>query len=143
MRWASGGPKEPTPDEIAALQRYLDARRDTDIGFVVQNGVVSLLTATLTVVADARYQSATVHDHVRAALVLDTNDLAARNRELGQALDHSDVLRIVQAVPGVLGVTMLDLAGLAAATPIKRNALGRRPAAPHELLLLGDIKVMP
>jgi hypothetical protein len=115
-----------------SLRDFLDARRDTDQPLCVCAGIATAFTVAVTVAVDPRREVAPVAAAVTAAALAPESPLVPVERALGQPLDRSDVLLVVHAVPGVLGVPVLTVPGVPAADP-----LGRRVAARWELLVPG------
>jgi len=58
--------------------------------------------------------------------------LGAWSRTMGQPLDRSDVIAVVHAVDGVVGLPTLTLSGVAGDDVV----IGRRAAARYELLVV-------
>lgn len=131
LRAGSGGPRPPEPVEITALGGFLDARRDVSVPLCVCAGTFTAVAMAATLALDPRRESAAVLDAAATALRAPDGSLAPVERSLGQSLDRSDVFAVLHAVPGVLGVPALELAGAA-------GELGRRGAERFELLALAE-----
>lgn len=136
VRTSTTGPRPPVAAEIKDVSDYLDARRDTSVPLCVAGGVVSPVHVAVDVVRDPRLAAGTVAAGVRAALRSATGALAPPNRALGAPLDRSDVVAVVHAVAGVVGVPALTLSG---GTPPAASgaAVGRLLARRYELLIVG------
>jgi predicted phage baseplate assembly protein len=131
VRAGSQGVREPTPSEIAALARFLDARRDVTVPLCVCAAALTdpALQLAVQLAVDPHRAAADVVAAAKAALADPDGPLAPLNRALGQPLDRSDVFAILHAVPGVVGVPVLDVPGAV-------GDLGRRPAERYELIVL-------
>jgi hypothetical protein len=141
LRRTSGGVRAPYPAELTALSGYLDARRDTTVPLLVSAGVASPVTVTLTIDTDPRRDPTAVAAAVEAAVTAPTGPLAPVVRALGQPLDGSDIVAVVQPVTGVVGIRALTITGgLLAPTPGDQQ-LGRFEAAPYELLAITTVTV--
>ncbi|HEV2890589.1 MAG TPA: hypothetical protein VGX28_09455 [Frankiaceae bacterium] len=129
------GVRAPVPDEVTSLSAYLDARRDVTVPLCVAAGAVTEACVALAVARDPRRAAGTVPEAVRAALLDGDGPLGPRARSLGRALDRSDVVGAVHAVPGVAGVTSLRLwtgtPPAPSAPPVERLVAGR-----YELLVV-------
>jgi len=128
LRSGTEGPRAPEGAEIDQLAAYLDARRDVTVPLCVCGGIATPLLVTAAVAVDPRQEPSVVAGSAEAALLVLEGPLAPRARSLGQALDRSDVYAVLHGVPGVIGVTSLDLPGA--------GELGRRSAERFELLLV-------
>ena len=127
VRAAAGGPRPPLAAETRALSSYLDARRDPDVPLCVCAGSVTRPPLSAVLVTDPRREAGAVAAEALAAVTDPVGALGYRQRRLGQPLDRSDVLAVVHAVSGVVGVLDLQLEGVV-------GEHGRRGAAPHELV---------
>ena len=134
LRRGSAGIRDAVSAELASLAGYLDARRDLYQPLSVVSGEVVPVSLTVDIVADEELVAADVAADVLAALTDPTGVLAAEERCLGQALDRSDVIAVVHAVPGVVGVDAMTLA--TATTDSEAADLGRLPAERHQLLVI-------
>jgi hypothetical protein len=130
LRTGTAGPRAPLAGEVTSLRDYLDARRDTDTPLCVCAGVATSVAVTATLAVDPRRETAAVVAAAQREVAATASPLVAVERALGQPLDRSDVLLVLHAATGVVGVPTLVIAGVPAADP-----LGRRPAARYELLL--------
>jgi hypothetical protein len=128
IRDSSAGPRAPLGDEIAALSGYLDARRDATVPLCVCAGVVTRPQLTADLAVDPRRAVADVTTEVSMALADPSGDLGPEQRALGQPLDRSDVFAVIHGVPGVVGVSSLDVPGAT-------GELGRAGAQRYELLV--------
>ncbi|WP_426503078.1 hypothetical protein ACPPVO_36400 [Dactylosporangium sp. McL0621] len=137
LRLAAGGVRTANPSELLALSRYLDDRRDTTIPLCVAAAVSIPITIGAQLAIDPRRTPAAVLAAATGAVLDPGGPLAPAPRGLGLPLDGSDVIEVVQPVPGVLGITDLTLTG---GTPVgaivspEDLLLGRRAAARYELL---------
>ncbi|MET9019914.1 hypothetical protein ABZV93_08030 [Actinopolymorpha sp. NPDC004070] len=134
LRGRSHGVRAPVAAELVALSGYLDARRDTAVPLCVCAAVASAVTVTADVFVGERRIPAVVESQVRAALVDPAGVLGAGARDLGVPLDGSDVVAVVQPVPGVSGISGLQLTGGLTTPAAGDLSLGRLPAEPYELL---------
>lgn len=142
LRRTATGVRAPLTAELRSLAGYLDARRDTSVGLCVCAGAASAVGVTLMVATDPRREKAAVHEAVRAALTDQEGALAGWTRDLGVALDASDVVAVVHAVPAVVGVVSLALAAGLRAPSAAERAIGRTPAERYELLSVGTVTVV-
>lgn len=146
LRTTAAGVDQPSADDITKLRSWLDARRDTTVPLAIAAATVSRLDLTLQVVFDAQRERALVEAAIIAALEDPRGPLAPDQRALGQALDHSDIVAVVQAIPGVIGIDAWSLATTSLVPVTAAQALlGRRPAERSELLVLAPkpIKLTP
>ena len=141
LRLSETGVRAPFAAELTSLAGYLDARRDMSAGLCVCAGVPSGLTATLTVAADPRRETATVRNAVTAALLDPSGELAPRPRELGTPIDASDVMAVAQAVTGVAGILSLSVTPGLRAPSAAEKTIGRTPAERYELLSIAVVIV--
>jgi predicted phage baseplate assembly protein len=134
LRASGDGPRAPLGPEVQSLAAYLDGRRDVSVPICVCAGTATPLTIAATLAVDPRRAPADVVTAAREALLDPDGPLAPLERELGQPLDRSDVLGVLHAATGVVGVSSLTLPGAA-------GDVGRRAAARYELLLAGDAEL--
>lgn len=139
LRTASGGIRVPAADEVAQLQAYLDARRDTLIALSVGAASVVPVTVAATVVADPHREAGAVADAARQLLVDVTGPLGALNRRLGQVLDRSDVVELLHRATGVVGVTGFSLTRPKSSGGASTTVPGRLAADRDELLVPGTV----
>jgi hypothetical protein len=130
LRVGTAGPRAPLAGEVTSLRDWLDARRDTDTPLCVCAGVATTVAVTATLAVDPRREVPTVVAAASAAVSAVGSPLVAVERAMGRPLDRSDVLVVLHAATGVVGVPTLTIAGVPVSDP-----LGRRPAARYELLL--------
>jgi hypothetical protein len=128
IRSGTSGPRPPLPAEIGQLSGYLDSVRDATVPLCVCAGVVTAPTLTAALATDPRRDTAAVVAAVATALADPAGPLGPAQRVLGQPLDRSDVFAAIHEVPGVVGVSSLDLPGA-------DSELGRLAAKPYELLV--------
>ncbi len=131
LRAGTSGPRSPLAPELRALSDYLDARRDVTVPLCVCAGVVTRPALSAVLAVDPRRDPAGVCRAAAAALTDPDGPLAPDGRAPGQPLDRSDLLAVLHAVTGVVGVGDLSLAGAA-------GELGRVAAAPYELVFPAD-----
>jgi predicted phage baseplate assembly protein len=136
LRASSAGPRPPLPAEVDSLSAYLDNRRDTTVALCVCGGIVTTLTLTATLAVGGRRQLGAVVAAVQDALSAPDGSLDPAGRDLGQPVDHSDVVAVMHAVPGVLGVTSFALTGATVPGTAGAAQFGRQPAARFELMVL-------
>lgn len=127
VRASAAGPRAPLDAEIRSLASFLDARRDSTVPLCVCAGAVRRPPLSAIVAVDLRREPGAVAAAAVAALAAPDGPLAPDNRALGQALDRSDVLAVLHAVTGVVGIEQLDIGGAG-------GELGRLAAARHELV---------
>jgi hypothetical protein len=139
LRFSADGVRAPYDAELTSLAGFLDARRDTTVGLCVCAGVVSALSAGLTVVADPHRELATVRDAVSAAVLDPDGPLAPRPRDLGIPIDASDVLAVAQGALGVVGVQGFTLTHGLRAPSSADASIGRVPAERYELLAVTGV----
>ncbi|HTJ76515.1 MAG TPA: baseplate J/gp47 family protein [Acidimicrobiales bacterium] len=135
-RGAGGGPRPAEAPELAALAAFLDGRRDTLVPLCVCAGTVTLVSVTATLVVDPRRVAAEVGAAAAAGLADPSGPLSPGERRQGQALDRSDLLAVLHAPAGVVGVVDLSLAGGTLAATVAERELGRQPASRWELLVV-------
>lgn len=138
LRATAKGVRAPVAAELVALGAFLDDRRDTVIPLCVCAAVASAVTVGASIAIDSRRVASTVLAAASAALIDPEGPLAPLVRELGTPLDGSDVIEVLQPVPGVVGLVGLTLDGGLAAPSIGDLSLGRRLAAEYELLYVAD-----
>ena len=141
LRLTSTGVRAPYPEEITALAGYLDARRDVSVPVAVWAAVASPITVDLAIDTDPRRDPNVVAAAVQAAVTAPTGPLAPVVRALGQPLDGSDIVSVVQPVTGVVGVTSLAISGGLISPTSLDLQLGRYEAQPYELLALTTVTV--
>jgi hypothetical protein len=141
LRFTAEGVRVPYAAELTSLSGFLDARRDTSVGLCVCAGVVSGLTATLSVVSDPHRETVTVREAVSSAVLDPDGPLAPRPRDLGIPVDASDVLAVAQAALGVVGVQGLALTHGLHAPSAADATIGRVPAERYELLAVTGVSV--
>jgi hypothetical protein len=127
VRAAAGGPRPPVSAEIRSLSSFLDSRRDATVPLCVAAGTVTRPPISAILAVEPRREPGAVASAAVAALTDPDGPLAPDNRQLGQALDRSDVLAALHAVTGVVGVEQLAIAGAT-------GELGRLAAARYELV---------
>jgi hypothetical protein len=142
LRATAAGARAALPAELDSMSGYLDARRDTTIGLCVCSGVASALLLTVHVAVDPRYVPTAVAAHVESALLAPDGPLAAAPRQMGTPIDDSDVVSLVQPVPGVLGVSALSVSPGVRAPSAGEAGIGRTPADRYELLSVGTVSVV-
>jgi hypothetical protein len=113
------------PVDKPALQRYLDARRDLNQALFLSDFTPRPVTAAIRFQAAPGYDGAAVEAAVRLALEA---YFAFDARSFGEPIYRSDLIRAIQAVPGVaaLAVDRLDFAGASG----NRAVLPINPARP-------------
>lgn len=134
LRLTSGGVRPANPSELLALSRYLDDRRDTTVPLCVAAAVSTPITVGAQLAIDPRRTPAAVVAAATGAVLDPGGPLAPAPRGLGVPLDGSDVIEVVQPVPGVLGITDLTLTGGTPVPAPEDLLLGRRATARYELL---------
>jgi|GEM_PF-2542664 len=135
LRRTGADARAPEPTEVASLAAYLDARRDTEVPLCVAGGTVTPVVVEGTVMTDPRRDQPVVVTAVDHALVARDGPLGAWSRTMGQPLDRSDVIAVVHAVDGVVGLPTLTLSGVAGDDVV----IGRRAAARYELLVVDPV----
>jgi predicted phage baseplate assembly protein len=130
------GPREATPDEVVALRRYLDARRDLSVRLCVVAACVTELALELTLAVDPARVAKQVLAAVKAELARDGTAVSPERRRIGEPFDPSDVYGVLHAVPGVLGVLSTKLGCVSV------EQLERHPAKRYELLLLSSAPLL-
>ncbi|MGY1617344.1 hypothetical protein ACI797_11460 [Geodermatophilus sp. SYSU D00691] len=143
LRADTGGRvRAPVTSEVRDLAAFLEAHRDPSVPLCVAPAAVTALGLICRVAVDPRFVVTDVVGAVAASVAAAGGPLDPLERRLGQPLDRSDVVAVVHAVPGVLGLSSLVLTDPRGAGPTTAPAaaasIGRVVADRYRLLVLAD-----
>lgn len=136
---SDGDPVEPGSTLYTSLIKALDQRRNRlqQVQLAPYEPVLFNLDARVTV--DPRYSPETVEHAVSAALF---NTFSFQSRDFGQAVAASEVIAVIQSIPGVIAVDLNylyksgDKAALKPLLPAVKARWSEGEAKPAQLLLL-------